>query len=245
MKYTLREIINSRNDSKKYIDKIDIWVFYVVRPISNIFTFVFLKFDLTANEATLISTIMGLIGAMFLIFSKLWITTFLGLVILNLWIIFDCIDGNIARTTKTKSKLGEYFDALSGYFYVTFLYFSLGINVFNHYSLFINGNNYNWIYLCIGALTSIACIFPRLSEHKAKLLFPDFDSNITDKFSYSLIYILGLNIAGMAGVSNPIMIIFFLIGRLNLYLVFYFVVQTSIAIYTIFQTIHRLYTSNY
>ena len=114
-RYSLADIINSRSSKKKYIDKIDIWVFTVVRPLSNLLTWLFLKLRLSANQATFISTIVGLLGAVIVIFSESSISTIIGLIVLNFWIVFDCIDGNIARTTHTSSKLGMYLDGISGY----------------------------------------------------------------------------------------------------------------------------------
>lgn len=240
-RYSLADIINSRSSKKKYIDKIDIWVFTVVRPLSNLLTWLFLKLRLSANQATFISTIVGLLGAVIVIFSESSISTIIGLIVLNFWIVFDCIDGNIARTTHTSSKLGMYLDGISGYCYVSLLYIALGVNVYKNYKLIISGEDYSWLYILIGALASMACIFPRLVEHKAATSFLKFNSSITDKTSYNWFYILGLNIAGMAGLSNPLMIIFFVIHKLNIYLVLYFVIQLAIEVLSIFKTIRRVY----
>ncbi|MFC6169396.1 CDP-alcohol phosphatidyltransferase family protein [Loigolactobacillus jiayinensis] len=243
--YSLADIINSRSSEKKYIDKIDIWVFTVVRPLSNLLTWLFLKLRLSANQATFISTIVGFLGAIIVIFAETPMSTVIGLIILNFWIVFDCIDGNIARTTHTSSKLGMYLDGISGYCYVSLLYTALGVNVYKNYKLIIFNNNYSWLYILIGALASMACVFPRLVEHKAGTSFLNFNSGLTDKMNYNWFYILGLNLAGMAGLSNPLMIIFFMLHRLNIYLILYFIIQLAIEILSIFKTIRRVYKISY
>lgn len=244
MNYSLKDIRNSRDSEKKYIDRIDIWVYFVVRPVANLLTWFFLKLGLKANGATLISTIVGFFGASLLIVGSSNKVLLFGLITLNLWIVFDCIDGNIARTTKSSSLLGTYLDGISGYFYVSLLYISLGVAVFKHYNFMINGINNNWIYILIGALTSMACILPRLFEHKAVSLFENYYSKITDKTGYSLFYIVGLNLAGMAGLSNPLMLIAYGMHCLNYYLVFYFTVQVGIFLVTFIKLMKNIFSKN-
>ena len=216
------------------------WVYFVIRPVANLLTWLFLRIGVSANNATLISTLVGFLGSGFLIFGSTTKMLLLGLIILNLWIVFDCIDGNIARTTKSSSLLGTYLDGVSGYVYVSLLYISLGVAVFRHYSLMLNGINYNWVYILIGALTSMACILPRLFEHKAVTLFEGYRSAVTDKTNYSLFYVMGLNLAGMAGLSNPLMLIAYSLNCLNYYLLFYFLIQTGIFVVTSYRLIRNL-----
>lgn len=242
-RYSLTDIINSRDEHKKYIDKIDLWVFIVVRPLANLLTWFFLRFKMSANFATLLSTIIGFIGAGILVFGTTDWTLLIGLIIMNLWIVFDCIDGNIARTTKKSSPLGTYFDGLSGYSYVALLYTSLGVAVFKNYGLELNGTNYGWLYMLLGALASMMCILPRLFEHKALSSFKEYKSEITDKDNYSLFYIIGLNIGGMAGLSNPLMIVAFFMHALNVYLVLYFIIQTFIGLFSIRKTLKNVINS--
>lgn len=234
MEYTITDIVESRNEEKKKIDKMDVWVYYFVRPLSFYVTYVLMKFKITANQATLISTLVSLLGSA-LLFTTNRLLTFIGLLILNLWIVFDCVDGNIARTTKKSSVYGEFLDGVSGYLYTILLYISLSVNVF------LNSSGKNvWLYLVLGSFTSIATILPRLIEHKAVNMFNGYNKGVTDKNSYSLFYIVGLNIAGMAGLSNPIMIVFYLFGILNYYVIFYFIVHVSIAFLTVYKIISKI-----
>lgn len=242
-KYSLKDVIDSRDAHKKYIDKIDLWVFIVVRPLANLMTWFFLRLKMSANFATLISTVVGFVGAITLIFGSTNKMLLLGIIIMNLWIVFDCIDGNIARTTKKSSPLGTYFDGLSGYCYVALLYTALGVGVFKNYSLVIDSSEYNWLYILLGALTSMMCILPRLFEHKALSSFRNYKSEITDKDNYSLFYIIGLNVGGMAGLSNPLMIVAFFCHVLNWYLIVYFVIQTFIGLYSIRKTLRNVISS--
>ena len=236
MDYSLKQIVNSRTPHKKYIDKLDIWVYLVVRPVSNLLTWFFLKLKLSANIATAISTLIGFIGT-FLVIIPGNKFSFLGFILINFWIVFDCIDGNIARTTSTSSSVGEFLDGISGYTFLAFLYIGIGTNVYNNYSLQINNVDITWVYLVLGAISSMLCILPRLIDNKAKVMFKDYHSSVSNKDNYSIVYIVGLNIAGVAGLSNPLLLVSFLTGTLNIYLVFYFLIKSGIGTLSIIKTV--------
>jgi phosphatidylglycerophosphate synthase len=86
--------------------------FFLARPASYFVAWGLIKGGVSANGASILSTIVALAAcAATLTFQNAWITTSLVLA----WLILDCADGNIARATKTGSKYGEFLDALSGY----------------------------------------------------------------------------------------------------------------------------------
>ncbi|WP_158077249.1 CDP-alcohol phosphatidyltransferase family protein [Caenibacillus caldisaponilyticus] len=234
-KITIRNIKSSLPSYKKDIDRLDLWVYYFVRPLSYYFTWVFLKLKISPNFATIISAFIGFIGAIIMAVGtfKLQLT---GAILINFWIIFDCVDGNIARFNEQTSKFGEFLDGISGYIFTSFLYTGIGLSVF------LSGNKsivlYNdWIYILLGCLTSLFTILPRLIEHKAQNLFTEYSSIATNKNNYNIFYKIGLNVAGMAGLSNPLLLIAVITKSLDLYLIFYFVVHLLIALYSIYKTL--------
>ncbi|RKY63592.1 MAG: hypothetical protein DRQ02_12455, partial [Candidatus Latescibacterota bacterium] len=76
------------------------------------FTKLLLKIGISANQATLLSLLFALIGGFFLVFTDVK-SLILSAVFLYLYLIFDCVDGEIARYNKP-SKLGSYFDFMVG-----------------------------------------------------------------------------------------------------------------------------------
>lgn len=242
MNYSLEDVKNSIPEEKKKIDKMDIWVYYFVRPVSFYVTWVCMKFKLSANNASFFSIIISLTGFFFL--SKgTFVSILIGLIIMNFWIIFDCVDGNIARVTKSSSTYGTFLDALSGYIYMTLLYFGLGIAVFKYNHVFLEVDN-KWLFIVIGSLASISCLLPRLVDHKVTTLFKDNNSNVSDKNSYGVFKLIALNIAGAAGLMNPLMIIFFLLNLLDLYLLIYTSIHLLICVYSILKSIKRARSFN-
>lgn len=234
MSFSMKEIRASRTPEKKKIDQMDLWVYFFVRPVSFYFTYLLLKLKLSANGATLVATVVGVVGAVLICSTNHWVALS-GFVILNLWIVLDCVDGNIARVMKKSSKFGEFLDGVSGYIFTSFLYIAIGVHVYLNYSI-----ENAWLFIVIGAVTSLATIFPRLVEHKAQNMFDSYKSQITDKTEYSIVHIIGLNVAGMAGFSNPLMLVAFFVGWLNWYLLFYFIIHCGIACLTVLKTIVKV-----
>ncbi|MGY3778711.1 CDP-alcohol phosphatidyltransferase family protein [Isobaculum melis] len=236
--YSLTDIKNSIPEEKIKIDKMDIWVYYFVRPASFYITWILLKMKCTPTKATLLSIFVGFFGSFLILFNQTSIII-TGILFINLWIVLDCVDGNIARVTKKASVFGELMDAVSGYVYVSFLYLCIGTSIYLTQSVHIFAEQ-KWLYIFIGALASIASILPRLIEHKAKGMFPNFKSGITSRIDYSWKYKIGLNIGGMAGLCNPLLLIFFVVGYMDMYLIFYFLFHTAVAIFSICKTLWHL-----
>lgn len=226
MNYSIREIANSRSPDKKRTDAMDVWVHYVIRPLSYPVTWLALRLNLSANQVSVASMLLALAGCLLLLTADFRIGL-VGVILLNLWIVLDCVDGNIARVKRSASPTGEFFDALSGYFFTALLYVFLSVNAF------LNGSQIGWPILVIGGLTSMLTIFPRLIEHKAANVFADIDRTTTNKMSYGPAQIVALNVAGMAGLANPLFLIAFLLHRLDLYILAYFVIHLAIAVYSI------------
>jgi len=236
MEVSIKKIKESLPAEKNKIDKLDLWVFYFIRPISYYFTWVFVKAKFTPTMATALSMIVGIIGEIVIIPNGRFFHLF-GALVINLWIVLDCVDGNIARFKKQTSIFGEFLDGLSGYLFTGFLYTCLGMSVFFSDQSISIFESQKWIYILIGCLTSFVTIFPRLIDHKARTLFFEYQSKTTDKNEYNIFKIIGLNIAGMAGLCNPLLFIAAMTNFLNLYLLFYFFVHSLIAIYSISSTI--------
>ena len=88
---------------------------HISRRISIRFTRLYLILGLSANQATLTSLLLGITAGIFFIKPQplYW---FIGLLILYLSLIFDCVDGEIARYRKQSSLEGKYFDVIVMYF---------------------------------------------------------------------------------------------------------------------------------
>jgi len=107
----MREICQQRRPNAK--GKM-VWVghwfnVWLTRYYSIYFTWVFVKLGISANAVTFMMIPLGLIGAALLVPHVLWLNI-LGLCFLMLAIVFDCVDGEVARWTGKSSIRGLYLD---------------------------------------------------------------------------------------------------------------------------------------
>lgn len=235
---SIQDIKRSLPSKKKKRDKMDVWVYFIIRPISYLFTWLCLKLKISAAGATYISMIIGVFGPLLLLDSNYY-TRIVGAFIINFWIIFDCVDGNIARFKKSTSSFGTFIDGVSGYIIMSILYLSIGTSVYL-YADTILFEERMWLYIFVGALGSIFTVFPRLIEHKASNMFPNYKSKITDKETYGLFYTIGLNIGGIAGLGLPLLLLAYIFRFENIYILFYGLFHFIIAIYTSYNTVNHL-----
>ncbi len=85
---------------------------FVLRKFSKLFTWAAVRLRMTPNQVTLISFAIGLLSAYEFSRGDFW-STFIGAVLLQLSIIVDCVDGELARYTRQFSALGAWLDAIT------------------------------------------------------------------------------------------------------------------------------------
>ena len=85
---------------------------FFLRKFSKLLTWLAVKIGATPNQVTLISFAVGLYSAFCFAQGSFW-QIFLGAVLLQLSIIIDCVDGELARYTRRFSQLGAWLDAVT------------------------------------------------------------------------------------------------------------------------------------
>ena len=83
---------------------------FVVRKLSKPMTAVALKLGMSPNSITLISFAVGLLAAGSFALGDRWALV-VGAILLQLSLIIDCVDGEVARATRRFSALGAWLDA--------------------------------------------------------------------------------------------------------------------------------------
>lgn len=159
--YSLKQIIKSMPKNKKSVSSF--WVKIFARPLSYLFTFLFVNIGLSPNAISIISAIVVSGGCVLLSINN-QICILLGVILINLWIVLDCCDGNAARVMGKSSYMGEFIDAVSGYVICAFSLLAVGVAAY-HKSTLVFGSNCIWL-IVIGAIGSISDIFSRLIYQK-------------------------------------------------------------------------------
>lgn len=101
---------------------------YISRPISKI---LIKHTNITPNQITLFSFLLGITSGIFLLQGGFQ-SQFLGGVFAMLYILFDLMDGEIARVKNLSSSLGKWFDAVVGLILTPYLLFCLAFGLHNY-----------------------------------------------------------------------------------------------------------------
>lgn len=137
---------------------------YIHRPISFVFTSIAANLGISANTISYISAIVALASCASFLFGNLY-ANIIAIFLYNLWVILDCVDGNLARTIR-KQPFGEFADSISSYILVGFSGAAIGYAAYVEGGLLFESGN-AWIII-IGAIGSSADTMMRLIFQKYK-----------------------------------------------------------------------------
>lgn len=222
MKYSFKYIIDSlpvkKNSNSSW------WVKLWVRKVSFLFTYIFINAGFSPNGVSILSIYFVLASCVCYVISTPT-AIICAVLLINLWLILDCVDGNIARCKKQKTYYGEFVDDIGGYYTVAFIYLAIGLCAYNTGGILVGAGN-KWI-LTLGAIACICDILARLIN-KDYVNFsknrPDYvaDNYITEKKG-SLSYIrrrVGKEL-GISGAFMPLTIICAIFKAYDLMIIFY------------------------
>ena len=161
MKYTYKEIKESL--TKKKNSRSSLWVKLWVRKASFLFTYLFINTGWTANMVSLLSWFVIFAGSVLLCINNFW-CMLIGIILINFWLILDCVDGNIARVKKVKTFMGDFYDAVAGYGPYSFATIGISVAAY-HTASFVPEQLRVWILL-IGGIAAVANIYMRLVHQK-------------------------------------------------------------------------------
>ena len=88
---------------------------WYMRRLSIRATWAFVDTPVTPNQLTGVMTVVGVLGGVALAFPGLW-TAVLAALLIQLYLLLDCSDGELARWRRTTSVTGVYLDRVGAYF---------------------------------------------------------------------------------------------------------------------------------
>lgn len=162
MKYSAKYFSDSLPDWKKKKDPVLSRIFY--RPVSFYLASLATKMKLTANTVSYYSAVIGIIACLLFLIDHIAFKI-TGALLINLWLILDCTDGNIARSVK-RQPYGEFADGISSYILVGLMCTTIGFSVYQTGGVIVAASS-PWIIL-LGALASSADTMMRLIYQKYK-----------------------------------------------------------------------------
>lgn len=170
-KYTTSYFRDSLPEWKRKKDPILTRVFY--RPLSFFFSAQCAKCGITANQVSYISALVALAACICFLLGS-YNMNIIGAILVNVWLLMDCTDGNIARSVK-KEAFGPFADSMSSYLLVGLLCTCIGFAAYFEGGLLFDKNNV-WIVL-IGALGSASDSLMRLIYQKYKNVEKELQEN--------------------------------------------------------------------
>ena len=119
------------------------WVdYHIVRPFSYYWACFFAKLGIHPNTVTIASMIIGAASCVFFMHGSFYyegwqglLMNIIGVLLLCQADIFDCTDGQLARMTGKKSRLGRILDGMAGFVWFIPIYIALMFRFYNHHSL--------------------------------------------------------------------------------------------------------------
>lgn len=159
-RYTYKRLKDSMPEWKRKKDPILTRFFY--RPVSFYVSSVCANHNVSANTVSFMSTFAAIFTCICFIIPD-YILHIVGAILCNVWLLMDCIDGNLARGVK-KQPFGAFADSMSSYLLVGLLCTSLGIASFYDGGILISPNT-PWI-IVIGAFASSSDSLMRLIYQK-------------------------------------------------------------------------------
>ncbi len=220
MKYTMKQIRLSLPAEKIQAD--GLWTIYILRPISIPVTWLALRFGLSANAVSYISALFSIGGGVLFGLNGFWLP-FFGAVLLNFFSILDCVDGNIARVTKTASPWGGWADAVMGNVAYIAIFLSTGVYVYLRSGW--------WPVLLVTSITSSANLLTRAAYQKYRNIEPEPEKA---ESSVSLEQKLAENV-GITGFLMPALIISHFFGGMILIIWFNLFFYLGGCIFTIYK----------
>lgn len=204
------------NDAVQHNYKYTIWGIGVLRRLSYIISWIFIKLEISPNQITLISLIMGIFGwGNFSDLSVNYVSTIfkynrhlLGAIFLNIWGILDCSDGTVARLTNSSSDFGAKFEAIVGSVVVSGLFIFVGYAE----GLFVFG------FMCF-IFQFMTRLFFTLDFAEDIDFFKDDLNSIED-----YLLLIGYNLNNATGIVG-VLLIFALLGITDLFIIFYTIIS--------------------
>lgn len=142
---------------------------YIYRFLATYFTFFLARTPLTPNQVSILSLLFALLAAVFFGFGNLQLAI-IGVVFLQIGMILDYCDGQIARLKKLGSNRGAWFDVILGMIQNNLLILGVTIGLLRtHASL---GVNSIWL---LGFFTLFAWNMTCYVHLVAMIFFPKFE----------------------------------------------------------------------
>lgn len=234
MKYSFKEILSSYTKEKK--KKSSIWARLVSRPLSFLFTFIFINLGFSANIISIISIIDAIVACVLIMCGG--ISMYIGIGLFVFWHVLDCVDGNIARVKKQSSYGGAFLDAVSGYIAPAFVFLAVGTA--GYLTTSIIPLDFSYFLIVLGGFSSVTDILTRIiyqkylvTEYRLGLVGKEGDIDKERASGVKHIADLIMKNMGYSSLFMPLLIIASIFEYLDVLTILYAVYYVFVLIFTV------------
>jgi len=211
------------------------YIYFILRPLGKILIPVFIKIGTSPNQVSILSIFISIIGIIFISMGNLS-NNIIGVIVLQIGLVLDMTDGDLARRLGKTSLQGELLDSVGGFLRGAILMPAIGISIYlSAENKFLNLNEITelqpYIYIYIGMITSVLILLSRIISLKYKSII-----NKPFRESTNLLSKLSLHFEDL---MNPLLIICALTKTFNLLLIGYFIYYLMALIYTILSSYRK------
>lgn len=98
---------------------------FVYRPVSFLLSSLFCEAGLSANVVSYLSALVALVACLCFVLGA----SLAGAVLINVWLLLDCTDGNIARCVR-REQYGDFADSMSSYICIGLMFACMGYSAY-------------------------------------------------------------------------------------------------------------------
>lgn len=152
---------------------------YIFRPIGFRLTWIAVRMGLSSEAVSWLSAVVGVAGCVLLL-SESRLTLPVGLALLIVFNLLDCVDGDIARCMRTQNPYGRFLDSVCGGIIDVGFWAVVGVMAFQHPHLLYWPNPLGYgpiFWLAVGGLTCVLYQVLTLLEHCFDLLVRPYWEN--------------------------------------------------------------------
>lgn len=232
--YSFNDILKSYSKEKR--KKSSIWARLVSRPISFLFTFIFINLGFSANFVSILSIIDAIVACVLIMCGGN--LTYIGVGLFVFWHVLDCVDGNIARVKKQSSYVGAFLDAVSGYIAPAFVFLAVGTVAYKTTGFV--PLSFSYYLIVLGGFSSIVDILTRIiyqkylvTEYRLNLVGKDGDIDKERALGIKHIADLIMKNMGYSSLFMPLLIVMSIFEYLDILTILYATYYVFVLIATV------------
>jgi len=227
MPYAYSEVRASYSGAKAHQERHDVMFRFFARPLSFPVAWLALRFGMEPNHVTYISLGLNALGLGFMASGSRSLMIW-GVVIILVALVLDAADGNMARTAKRFSALGEWLEGIGSYLLCAGFHLCGAIGAW--LAAASNDPVTQWprdprdagILLIFGAVAATTITLSILGAAKFSSVFPDVDRGKvvarTGEGMYGFLFTIGRNLSFASGLVLPLTLVGFLVRRYEIIL---------------------------